>query len=179
MTSLHQCEELKLHKLNESWCQRSAATCSFVSSLCATTEPFSETGTRCAWHKHTRRILICQWLCFSVADCWQMHPQAVIVCLSHSSPSSPFIFPQNFNCRNLSVGPCYLSYPIIFSRPFIATARTLSAIYGHYLTKVRKQGGKSGRKASSFIRVPTECDSSNFTNEWQRMPECCFSLYLT
>lgn len=30
---------------------------------------------------------------------------------------------------------------IIFSRPFIATVRILSAIYGQYPTKVRKRGG--------------------------------------
>lgn len=49
-----------------------------------------------------------------------------------------------WNWINPSVGPCYLSYTIIFSRPFIATVGTLSTIYGQYPTKVRKHDGGGG-----------------------------------
>lgn len=112
-------------------CFRFVTTCSFGLSL----NPTRRRGA------HSINYAQDPHLSLIMLFCGRLLTDAVIACLSHSSPLRPFIFSQNSNSRNPSAGPCYLSYiTIIFSRPFIATVRTHSAIYGLYPTKVRKRG---------------------------------------
>lgn len=77
-----------------------------------------------------------------VLFCGRLLTDAVIACLSHTSPFRPFIFTQNSNSRNPFVGLCYLSYiTIIFSPPFIATVRTLLPFMASIPQKARGGGG--------------------------------------
>lgn len=96
-------------------CFRSVATCSSVPTLYPT------------WRRGAHSINYTQdpHLSLIMLFYGRLLTDAVIACLSHSSPFHPFIFSQNSKWRNSSVGPCYFSYiTIIFSRPFIATVRT-------------------------------------------------------
>lgn len=159
-------KEQKWLKLNESW--RQMLQVSHNMSFRAFGSRRGARSANYAQHPHLSLIVLF----------WgRLLTDAVTACLSRTSPFPHFIFTQNSNSRTPSVGLCYLSYiTIIFSRPFIATVRTLLPFMASIPQKSR---GVGGWKTSSFIF------SSYLTQLWQlykwvpSMPECCFSLCRT
>lgn len=78
----------------DAWCSRGVTTCS---SFCLYLFDKSNSGISAHWNIWkmerwcTKRTLytvgtcISLWLCLSVTTCWQMQPQAIILCPGHAS----------------------------------------------------------------------------------------------